>query len=117
MVPLSDIEHVMLLLKIDNYTPNYSLARRPTEGPRGDNMKDIQKQKILRFMQENKKITKFDAFTQIRCTNLPGRIFELREDGYDIATDMVKDYDKEGNYIGKHAEYILRPGRMDAGRV
>ena len=48
-----------------------------------------QREKILRVLRR-RPITAIDAFTKYECTNLAGRIGELRREGYEIESEMVK---------------------------
>ena len=54
-------------------------------------MNKSQKQLILEHMQNGHKITPIDALKLYGCFRLANVIFELRNEGYDIATDMVKN--------------------------
>lgn len=49
---------------------------------------------IARHLDEHGSITSWEAFEKYRITRLSGRIFELRQRGLDIVTDMV--YRKDG---------------------
>ena len=65
--------------------------------------KDSHPYLILKYMMTHKRgITKKEAMIRFDCTNLGGRIFDLRQRGIPIVTDMVPN--KHG---GEHAEYRL----------
>lgn len=65
--------------------------------------KDSHPYQILKYMLTHKKgLTKKEAMIRFDCTNLGGRIFDLRQRGIPIVTDMVPN--KNG---GEHAEYRL----------
>ena len=50
-----------------------------------------QKEQILQYMQLTGGITTKEAWDNIGCSRLSGRIYELiHEDGYDIKVEMVK---------------------------
>lgn len=55
-----------------------------------------QKKKILDYMRSHGSITTMEAFTEIGCTRLSGRIFDLRQDGHNIVTTMVKGKNRNG---------------------
>lgn len=61
---------------------------------------------ILRDLKRGRKITQAKAYEWYGCLRLSGRIFDLRELGYDIKTDMipVKNRDGDVSYV---AEYRL----------
>ena len=44
---------------------------------------------ILKHLQTEGKITSFEAFEKYRITRLSGRIYDLKDKGYDIATNLV----------------------------
>jgi hypothetical protein len=49
-----------------------------------------QKIAILRFLQEGNRITPLLALEKFKCMRLGGRCFELRKEGYNIKSEMVK---------------------------
>lgn len=49
-----------------------------------------QNKKILEHIQKYGSISSLEAFEKYRITRLSGRIFDLREQGYNIVTDMKK---------------------------
>jgi hypothetical protein len=65
-----------------------------------------QKQKILRHLQEVGAITPVQAFFDYSIMRLATRIFELKEDGYDIETIMLKSENKFGEPV-RYAQYKL----------
>jgi hypothetical protein len=65
-----------------------------------------QKQKILRHLQEIGAITPVQAFFDYSIMRLATRIFELKEDGYDIETIMLKSENKFGEPV-RYAQYKL----------
>jgi hypothetical protein len=69
-------------------------------------MKLTQKQKILRHLQEIGAITPVQAFFDYSIMRLATRIFELKEDGYDIETIMLKSENKFGEPV-RYAQYKL----------
>ena len=63
--------------------------------------KEIQRKRILKFLQEHGSITPMDALNEIGCFRLGARIHELRKDGYSIRTEMERKNDKH------YARYFL----------
>ena len=58
-----------------------------------------QKQKVLIHLQEGKGITPLEALTKFGAFRLSAIIFNLKKDGYDIQTDMIKNGGKHyANY-------------------
>lgn len=67
-----------------------------------------QAQRILNYMQTHKKgISPIDALEKFGCFRLSGRIFELREAGYDIVTNIEETTNKDGE-TKRYARYSLR---------
>lgn len=70
-------------------------------------MKDTQNKKILRYLETHKRgITSFEAFTKFGITRLSGRIFELRDKGYQINTSLIQTTNEDGNIV-RYARYTL----------
>ena len=55
-------------------------------------MKTTQRMKILKHLQCGLSIPPMDALDRYKCFRLAARISELREDGYQITTDMSHGY-------------------------
>ena len=49
-----------------------------------------QKERVLKLLQRGEKITRAKAVAKFDIYCLPERIRDLRNDGYDIAAEMVK---------------------------
>jgi hypothetical protein len=49
-----------------------------------------QEQQVLNALKKGRKITPMDAIMEWNCYRLGGRIYDLREQGWNIKTDMVK---------------------------
>lgn len=60
-----------------------------------------QKQQILEHLKEGRPITPLDALNAYGCFRLSARIYELRQEGYNIKTESVEIGDKE------YAKYTL----------
>ena len=69
-------------------------------------MKLTQKEKVLRHLQEVGALTPVQAFFDYSIMRLATRIFELKEDGYDIETIMLKSENKFGEPV-RYAQYKL----------
>ncbi len=65
-----------------------------------------QKEKVLRHLQEVGALTPVQAFFDYSIMRLATRIFELKEDGYDIETIMLKSENKFGEPV-RYAQYKL----------
>ena len=65
------------------------------------------KERILKHLQENGSITPMEALEQYGCYRLGARVFDLRQDGYDISTTIVEGTDRNGEPM-KFARYSLR---------
>ncbi len=68
--------------------------------------KMTQKEKVLKYLQSGKGLTTMQAINKWGITRLGSRIFELREDGHHITTNMkqVKTRDGDKTIV---AEYRL----------
>ena len=53
-------------------------------------MKQTHYTRLLNYLKEFQTVTSLDAIRDLGNTRLSATIFELRNDGYDIATKMVK---------------------------
>lgn len=62
-----------------------------------------QKEMILDYMRNHGGISQSEAFLQLGCSRLSGRIYDLRADGHTIFTDMVKGK----NRYGEPTEYAV----------
>ena len=60
-----------------------------------------QNQQIEKHLKSGKSITAMDALVMFRCLNLKGRIYELRQSGMNIKTDMITT--TTGKRIGKYS--------------
>ncbi|MFX1588987.1 MAG: helix-turn-helix domain-containing protein [Promethearchaeota archaeon] len=52
-------------------------------------MKPSQKEQILQALISDQKLTKMDILRRFGCWNSGGRIFELRQEGWPIKTEMI----------------------------
>ena len=62
--------------------------------------------KVKEHLIEKRKITSFEAFRLYGCTRLSAKIFELRQRGWHIETNMVEKTTRYGDKT-EIAEYIL----------
>ena len=66
-----------------------------------------QNEKILKYLQTHKRgITPLIAYEKFGCLRLSGRIFDLKEQGYKIYTNIIEVPDRYGE-IKKVAQYKL----------
>ena len=59
---------------------------------------------ILKWLETHDSITQDEAIEAFRCYRLSARIFDLRQRGIDIKTDMVYSTDDNG-YPMRYARY------------
>jgi len=65
-----------------------------------------QKQKILRHLQEIGDIRPVQAFFDYSIMRLAAIVFDLKDDGYDIETTILKSENKFGEPV-RYAQYKL----------
>ena len=64
--------------------------------------------RLLRHMKKYRRgITSLDAFTMYGITRLSGRIWDLRQMGYEIETIREVKKNEDGNTV-QYARYVLR---------
>ena len=51
-------------------------------------MKNTHCNQILNYIKSHGSITSLEAFKEIGCTRLSGRIFDLKKQGYNIVSEM-----------------------------
>lgn len=62
--------------------------------------------KILKYLMAHKGITQAQAVEKFGCYRLSARIFDLKEQGYDIRTIRCVKKNDEGNVV-QFAKYVL----------
>ena len=67
--------------------------------------KNIQKAAILRYIREHGWITKLAALLELGVMNLPGRIYDLKAEGFPIVDRWAYEYDERGRVVKKWKEY------------
>jgi len=75
----------------------------------GKNERPAQTREILAYMRENGSITPLEALNELGCMRLGSRIFELRSQGFNIATEKVAHVNKAGKK-SVFAKYVLKEG-------
>lgn len=50
---------------------------------------ESQNQAILRYLQQGHEITRLECVHMFKCVNLPGRIYDLKSIGIDIADRWI----------------------------
>lgn len=63
-----------------------------------------QKEQILNYIRTHGSISDEDAAREFRCYRLSARIFDLRQDGIKIQTDMIRS--KNGTIYGVYREVM-----------
>ena len=67
-----------------------------------------QNEKILNYLQTHKKgISPLEALEKFGCLRLSGRVFELKDMGYDIVTNIETTTNSHGE-TKRYARYSLR---------
>ena len=59
-------------------------------------MKTSQAMQIIEYMKKHGSITSLEAFQHIGCTRLSGRIYDLKEKGYNISSSMESVPTRDG---------------------
>lgn len=67
---------------------------------------NTQKQQILAYLKKHKSITSWEAIQEFHITRLAAVIFDLKDDGYIISTQRMKDIDTGKSW----AKYTLMKG-------
>jgi len=62
-------------------------------------MSSSQCKKILKYLLQYGSITTLKAFEKFGCTRLPSRIFDLKQLGIGIETEMVYKKKTDGEYV------------------
>lgn len=73
------------------------------------NSNPTQSQRIIDYMYEHGGITQYDALNELGVMRLASRISELRRNGYEIASKMVKVKNRYGETC-RVKRYTLRDG-------
>ena len=60
-----------------------------------------QKEQIIKHLEKGKSLTPLKALDKFDCFRLSGRIYELREDGWEINTEMINL--KSGKRIARYS--------------
>ena len=55
-----------------------------------------QKEKILQYLKDHGTITTREAFLNLGVTRLASRIWDLRNDGYNIIKEMIQVKNRDG---------------------
>ena len=66
-----------------------------------------QKEMILKYLQTHKTgLTRLKALDKFGCINLPGRIYDLKDEGHKILTNTIEVTNRYGE-VTRVAEYRL----------
>lgn len=77
-----------------------------------DTTKTSQCEKILTFLQECGSITPLDAIREFSCLRLGARIWDLKQQGYKIRTDIESAKNRYGDAV-HYARYTLLEGETE----
>ena len=77
-----------------------------------DTTKTSQCDKILAYMQEVGSITPLDAIREFSCLRLGARIWDLKQKGYKIRTDIESAKNRYGETV-HYARYTLLGGKTE----
>lgn len=61
---------------------------------------------VLKYMQDFGAITTWEAFTEIGCTRLSGKIYLLKKKGYNIISETIPFTNRYGQK-GTYSKYRL----------
>lgn len=64
------------------------------------------KNKVLEWLKSGRPITPIEALSELGCYRLGARVFELRQEGHNIVTEMVETTDRNGEKC-RFAKYRL----------
>lgn len=70
-------------------------------------MRKTQREKILEYLKEYSSITPLDALREFNCMRLATRVFELKQQGYNIKTVIERAENKSGEPV-HYARYFLQ---------
>ena len=65
---------------------------------------ESQSMRVLRYLEKGNRLSSFEAFRRFNITRLSAVIWLLRNDGYNIETEMIDTEDGRQSY----AEYSLK---------
>ena len=77
-----------------------------------DTTKTSQCEKILTFLRECGSITPLDAIREFSCLRLGARIWDLKQKGYKIRTDIESAKNRYGDTV-HYARYTLLGGETE----
>ena len=77
-----------------------------------DTTKTSQCEKILTFLRECGSITPLDAIREFSCLRLGARIWDLKQKGYKIRTDIESVKNRYGDTV-HYARYTLLEGESE----
>lgn len=70
-------------------------------------METNQKEKIIKYIKKYKSITPQDAMFDLGIMRLAARISDLKDDGYNIETEMETGKNRDGEPV-RYARYRLK---------
>lgn len=69
-------------------------------------------EKVLDYIHCNGSITPLDALREFGCMRLSGRIYDLKNNGYDIVSTIESNKNKYGDTV-RYARYKLRESKHE----
>jgi len=69
-------------------------------------------ERIIDYIKEFGSITTMEAFSDLGITRLASRIHDLREDGYEIEREIIRDKNRYGEPV-HYMRYSLKKGGAD----
>ena len=71
-----------------------------------------QKERVLDYMKKFGGITEREASRKIAVDRLSARIYDLKEDGYEIVTEWVKGKNRYGQKV-RFKKYMLKQDKLE----
>lgn len=70
-------------------------------------MRNTQRQKIVKYMQQFGSITSWEAYKDLGITQFAARVKELKQEGYTFKTRWEKRKNKEGKLVKFKRFYLV----------
>lgn len=70
-------------------------------------MKVTQTSQLTEYLLAGNSITSMEAFEKFGCTRLSARIFDMREKGINVVTEIVDGRNRYGSYC-QYAKYYIK---------
>lgn len=63
---------------------------------------------VLQYIKTHGSITTKEAYEELGCTRLSGRVFDLRKHGYNIQTDIIEVPKRHGKTARVARYYLIK---------